>query len=65
VKAETEALLARAHEDVRAARHLLEKSFCAHAISDAYCAMFHAAKALLVEALAGAVGRRGELPTAR
>jgi uncharacterized protein len=49
VKAETEALVARARQDLLAARHLLDKSFLPHAISDAYYAMFHAAKALLVE----------------
>lgn len=63
MKAETQALLARAHEDVTAARYLLEKSLFAHAVSDAYYAMFHAAKALLVEQGTEVSSHRGVLST--
>jgi uncharacterized protein len=49
MRAETAALLARSRQDLVVARHLLASDMIPHAISDAYYAMLHAAKALLVE----------------
>jgi hypothetical protein len=53
--------MARAHDDVTAARHLLDKGLFPHAVSDAYYAMFHAAKALLVEKGIATSSHRGVL----
>jgi uncharacterized protein (UPF0332 family) len=48
LKAEQAALLGKADEGLRAARLLLDKGFPGPAASEAYYAMFRAAKALLI-----------------